>query len=59
MMSESEISASNAHDLDVNGITLRYVTWGQFSRPERAVLLIHGLTSNCQAWGITSKDRRA
>jgi pimeloyl-ACP methyl ester carboxylesterase len=50
MMSESEISASNAHDLDVNGITLRYVTWGQISRPERAVLLIHGLTSNSQAW---------
>ena len=49
-MSESENSASNAHDLDVNGITLRYVTWGQFSRPERAVLLIHGLTSNSQAW---------
>jgi pimeloyl-ACP methyl ester carboxylesterase len=49
-MSESEISASNAHDLDVNGITLRYVTWGQVNRPERAVLLIHGLTSNSQVW---------
>ena len=49
-MSESEISASNAYDLDVNGVTLRYVTWGQISHPERAVLLIHGLTSNSQVW---------
>src|SRR5437763_17112834 len=49
-MSESAISASNAYDLAVNGITLRYVTWGQISRPERAVLLIHGLTSNSQVW---------
>lgn len=38
------------HDLHVNGINLHYVTWGEFTRPERAVLLVHGLTSNSQAW---------
>jgi pimeloyl-ACP methyl ester carboxylesterase len=36
--------------LEVNGIHLHYVTWGQFSQPERAVLLVHGLTHNHQIW---------
>lgn len=34
----------------VNGIHLHYVTWGHFSQPERAVLLVHGLTHNHQIW---------
>jgi pimeloyl-ACP methyl ester carboxylesterase len=38
------------HDIAVNGITLRYVTWGEFTCPERAVLLIHGLTASSQSW---------
>ncbi len=33
------------HSLEVNGIHLHYVIWGQFSQPERAVLLVHGLTN--------------
>ncbi|HET8843263.1 MAG TPA: alpha/beta hydrolase [Ktedonobacteraceae bacterium] len=32
----------------VNG--MHYVTWGQFSQPERAVLLVHGLTQNHMIW---------
>jgi pimeloyl-ACP methyl ester carboxylesterase len=39
-----------AHDLRVNGITLHYCTWGEFTRPERAVLLVHGLTASSQSW---------
>lgn len=38
------------HDLEVNGISLHYVTWGEFTQPERAVLLIHGLTASSQSW---------
>ncbi|MBA2521475.1 MAG: alpha/beta hydrolase [Chloroflexia bacterium] len=37
-------------DLSVNGITLRVVTWGQRTGPERAVLLVHGITANSQYW---------
>jgi pimeloyl-ACP methyl ester carboxylesterase len=38
------------HSLEVNGIHLHYVTWGQFNQPERAVLLVHGLTNNHLVW---------
>ncbi len=38
------------HSLEANGIHLHYVTWGQFSQPERAVLLVHGLTNNHLVW---------
>jgi pimeloyl-ACP methyl ester carboxylesterase len=38
------------HSMEVNGIRLHYVTWGQFSQPERAVLLVHGLTHNHLIW---------
>ena len=38
------------HSLEVNGIHLHYATWGQFSQPERAVLLVHGLTNNHLVW---------
>jgi pimeloyl-ACP methyl ester carboxylesterase len=41
-----------SHDLPVNGINLHYVTWGEFTRPERAVVLVHGLTANSQTWGL-------
>jgi pimeloyl-ACP methyl ester carboxylesterase len=40
------------HDLAVNGINLHYVTWGQFTGPEHAVLLTHGLTASSQEWGL-------
>ncbi len=38
------------HSLEVNGIHLHYVSWGQFSQPERAVLLVHGLTNSHLEW---------
>lgn len=38
------------HSLEVNGIQLHYVTWGQYSQPERTVLLVHGLTNNHRVW---------
>lgn len=38
------------HAQEINGIHLHYVTWGQFSQPERAVLLVHGLTHNHMIW---------
>ena len=38
------------HDLGVNGLTLRVETWGRRAAPERAVLLVHGITANSQYW---------
>lgn len=38
------------HNLEVNGTTLHYATWGEFTGPERAVLLIHGLTASSYTW---------
>ncbi len=46
----SESVSMIPHDLTVNGINLRYVTWGEFQQPERVVLLVHGLTANSQCW---------
>ncbi|MDQ3694820.1 MAG: alpha/beta hydrolase [Chloroflexota bacterium] len=37
-------------DLSVNGITLRVVTRGQRTSPERTVMLIHGITANSHYW---------
>ncbi len=42
--------AMTPHVLEVNGIYLHYVTWGQFREPERAVLLVHGITASLQEW---------
>ncbi len=42
--------AKTLHFQEVNGINLHYVTWGEFTRPERAVLLVHGVTANLQQW---------
>jgi pimeloyl-ACP methyl ester carboxylesterase len=42
--------AKTLHFQEVNGINLYYVTWGKFTRPERAVMLVHGLTANHQEW---------
>ena len=44
------------HSLEVNGIHLHYVTWGQFNQPERAVLLVHGLTHNHLIWSELGPD---
>ncbi len=38
------------HDVQVNGITLRVESWGRFTSPDRAVLLVHGITANSQYW---------
>lgn len=46
----SERYAPDERDLEVNGIRLRIVTWGQMAGPERVVLLVHGITANSRAW---------
>lgn len=38
------------HTQEVNGISLHYQSWGEFTGPERTVLLIHGLTASSQEW---------
>lgn len=42
--------ALSAQHRDINGITLSYHTWGTLTRPERTVLLVHGLTASSQEW---------
>jgi pimeloyl-ACP methyl ester carboxylesterase len=37
-------------DIAVNGITIRIATWGEMTAPERAVLLVHGITANNRTW---------
>jgi lipase len=46
----SERTTMIEHDLEVNGTTLHYATWGEATGPERAVLLIHGLTASSYSW---------
>jgi pimeloyl-ACP methyl ester carboxylesterase len=41
---------ATTHDITVNGITLRVVAWGTFTTPERAVILVHGITASSQTW---------
>lgn len=38
------------HELAVNGITLHVATWGARTTPDRAVLLVHGLTTSSRSW---------
>ena len=45
-------TAAEPHDAWVNGIKLHYATWGTFTTPERAVVLIHGITSNHLAFAV-------
>jgi pimeloyl-ACP methyl ester carboxylesterase len=40
------------HDLEVNGINLHYAAWGEFTRPRRTVLLVHGLTASSYSWNV-------
>jgi len=37
-------------DVEINGLTLHYCTWGEFTRSDRVVVLIHGLTSHHRIW---------
>lgn len=39
------------HSAEVGGLTLHYATWGTWTEPERAVLLVHGLTANSRYFG--------
>jgi pimeloyl-ACP methyl ester carboxylesterase len=41
---------ATTQDITVNGITLRVVTWGAFTTPKRAVVLVHGITASSQTW---------
>jgi pimeloyl-ACP methyl ester carboxylesterase len=42
---------NGAHDLRLPDVTLHYQTWGQPTTPERAVVLIHGLTASQMEFG--------
>lgn len=46
----NEGTAGTPYFQEVNGINLHYVSWGEFTRPERAVLLVHGLTASHLEW---------
>jgi pimeloyl-ACP methyl ester carboxylesterase len=48
----NEGTAETPHFQEVNGVNLHYVTWGEFTRPERAVLLVHGLTASHLEWPL-------
>src|SRR5258708_3997884 len=41
---------ATAHDIVINGITLHVATWGAFTTPERAVVLVHGITASHLNW---------
>lgn len=45
-------AGASARDVQVNGIPLHYLTWGEFTRPERAVLLVHGITASSRTWPL-------
>jgi len=45
-------TAETSHFQKVNGINLHYVTWGEFTRPEHAVLLVHALTASYLNWSL-------
>lgn len=44
------MTEERSRDIAVNGTTLRLTTWGEYTTPERAVLLVHGLTANHRCW---------
>jgi pimeloyl-ACP methyl ester carboxylesterase len=46
----SELFAPYERVIEVNGITLHTVTWGELTDPGRAVLLVHGITANSRTW---------
>ncbi len=48
----NEDTAGTSHFQEVNGINLHYVTWGKFTLPEHAVLLVHGLTASYLEWSL-------
>ena len=48
----TDLPAPNECDVDLNGITLRVATWGERTVPERAVLLVHGITASSRSWTL-------
>lgn len=42
--------APREQNLGIGGLSLHFATWGERTTPERAVLLIHGLTSSSRAF---------
>jgi pimeloyl-ACP methyl ester carboxylesterase len=50
----SDVEAPTMHDQAINGISLRYASWGAYTVPERAVLLIHGITANHNTWTMSA-----
>ena len=44
------VPTATTHDIPVNGITLRVATWGTWTTPERAAMLVHGITASSQTW---------
>ncbi len=49
-MNDAPATEHDLHDIEVNGLTLRVESWGRFTSPDRAVLLVHGITANSQYW---------
>lgn len=41
---------SATHDIECNGIALHVATWGTYTTPERAVVLVHGITASHMNW---------
>ena len=70
MSAASTSGAAGAHDLRLPDVSLHYQTWGQRTTPERAVILIHGLTASymefaemgpalaAQGWYVVALDLR-
>jgi pimeloyl-ACP methyl ester carboxylesterase len=46
----SSYSAGVERDFQINGLKLHAHTWGEFTSPDRAVFLIHGLSANSMEW---------
>jgi len=44
------LDGATERDITANGVSLRVVTWGRPTGPDRAVLLVHGITANCRTW---------
>jgi pimeloyl-ACP methyl ester carboxylesterase len=43
------VASETTHDVALAGVTLHVATWGEPS-PDRAVLLVHGITANNRSW---------
>ena len=46
----TENSVPVPHDIEVNGLRLHYVTWGEREAARGSVVLVHGLTASHKAW---------